>query len=306
MLVTIEGPEAAGKSTLVDLIADRLQKPGGAGHHVVRVNCRRPNDDPFGFYLEMLKLACRPDVVVILDRAWPSEAVYGALLKRPSMYTPEYAEALLHPAARMLGPTLMVLPATADELVARRSERGAGFDHKVQPVNEYHEYKAYATAFGWDRVNGSSLEDAKRSALNVTIELHAAAERIANGVMPPAIVGDPYAKVVLVGEARNPRVEAKGQLAWAPFTSRGTRWLFNTVGAPFHRMLYTNAEDVTANPVIADVVRRCHTRLALGEVAQRTLFDAGMDHVELANPAGDVTGAPFVRHDAVRWPDGGA
>lgn len=87
--IIVEGPDRAGKTTLVNKLAEILGKDGGSQHYVgkpyVGYRCvgifhNGVHEEPFSAYLDQLVTAIKnPGSHFIWDRFWPSNLVYGPI-----------------------------------------------------------------------------------------------------------------------------------------------------------------------------------------------------------------------------------
>lgn len=79
MIILLDGPEKAGKTTLRTRFVEEAEK---YKWHVIQAHMKRPTPVDHNAYLPLLLLGCRTDSLVIFDRSWVSEVVYNQLLKR--------------------------------------------------------------------------------------------------------------------------------------------------------------------------------------------------------------------------------
>lgn len=257
MLLVVDGPEKAGKTTLISQVTAAVRQAGYSWHIVHCRNNKPKNFDPW-VYLHQVRLAARSDTLVVLDRSWASDVVYDRLLNRePAMSARRY-EWHVGNAVETLG-TRVMLTANPKTLAARRD----GTDHPVDPKSEADEFERYGRLWGW-RVE----ESGNVSVRELVDLLFLASNRMGYGVCPPWAGGSPYSKTVVLGEAAaKPKKVPKA--AWLPFTSKSTRWMADVVSPPFNRFLYTNVKACQENPALLDVVLRADRVIALGRVAER-------------------------------------
>lgn len=132
-IVVLEGPDGAGKTTLANHLVDTY----GARYVHGRVF-----NDCWKSHTAMLRLACRwsSEGLVVLDRHWPSEAIYGTTFRGNSQYSPNersIERVLLKHAALYV----MVLPANLSGLKERferlKSERYEDFPEVSEVAKRY-------------------------------------------------------------------------------------------------------------------------------------------------------------------------
>lgn len=136
MIILIDGPEKAGKSTLIS----ELQRAMNAE----TVHWGKVPDDRV--YYKPLMQAAESDKLYIWDRGWPSESVYGVLMCRrrrlaadPWIGEWEYGRIVQSRGLRV------ILCADVENLIARRTKD----DLPVHPRDELRLFLAYAKKFGY-------------------------------------------------------------------------------------------------------------------------------------------------------------
>ena len=83
MVLLLEGPEKSGKTTLAREIIKQSRVLKVDAVHASNRGCAHPQH-----YSDLMALGDAPDVLVVMDRAWPSECVYSKLLNRQSALMP--------------------------------------------------------------------------------------------------------------------------------------------------------------------------------------------------------------------------
>lgn len=143
MPIIIEGPDGAGKSTLAESLADRLDM------NILKMTANGGQSVPE--YLQ--KLACDG---VIIDRCWVSEQVYSDLFGREPRIGNGDAEALTELCGRVGIPIIVLLP-PLHVVIGRLNERGDEYADVVCPnIVEIHKrYREWAEAHD----NAIVLED---------------------------------------------------------------------------------------------------------------------------------------------------
>lgn len=91
MIILLEGPDGAGKTTLADQITAAAMK-------VRRWHFGAPANDAEAFdYYKAYAVAireCEPDAINIFDRSWYSDMVYGPVIRNRLEMTREHADML--------------------------------------------------------------------------------------------------------------------------------------------------------------------------------------------------------------------
>lgn len=132
MPIIIEGPDGAGKSTLAESLADRLDM------NILKMTANGGQSVPG--YLQ--KLACDG---VIIDRCWVSEQVYSDLFGREPRIDNADAESLTELCALTGIPIIVLLP-PLHVVIGRLNERGDEYADVVCPniVEIYKRYREWA------------------------------------------------------------------------------------------------------------------------------------------------------------------
>lgn len=132
MIVIVEGPDGSGKSTA----AENLE-----GFETVHFG---PVDDPFREYMDALKAARGRDVV--FDRIWPSEVVYGDVLRDGSRLDEGHLRILRREALSQGVVMVKCLPPEGAVIQnVEGSEQMDGVDWNVSDI--YDAYVEYQTPF---------------------------------------------------------------------------------------------------------------------------------------------------------------
>lgn len=131
----IDGPEKAGKSTLVEaLCLRRAYVRKWTGPAV-------PDDNE---YLVPLQIDAKSQRVVVWDRGWASEVVYGQLLKQPRRLAGDWQTAeLLY--GRMAEIAIMLLGPDVETLKRLRDNT----DLPIDPAIERQAFARYGQLAGW-------------------------------------------------------------------------------------------------------------------------------------------------------------
>src|SRR5690606_4274519 len=105
-LLILEGPDGAGKTTLADAICDRVP-------NAIKVKLTfRPDLDIWEHHTEALRVAQDKshDHLVIFDRHWPSEYIYGRVFRGHVQYGDWNARSMDRVIMRLCGLYVMCVP----------------------------------------------------------------------------------------------------------------------------------------------------------------------------------------------------
>ncbi len=160
--IHIEGPEKAGKTTFIKLLARAARKSGNYRKvHVVKYTKPAPDED-WSYYIDEMrdhlnKFVLKGDLV-IYDRGWMSELVYGELLpgSRSINHNFEVSGHLLSRASLTNGVGLVLLGPDVKTLESNRDET----DLPVDVGEERRTYKKYADYFGWNFLENTHSPEA--------------------------------------------------------------------------------------------------------------------------------------------------
>jgi len=126
MIIIIEGPDGAGKSTMIEEIR---QVHLEAGHSPESVQIWRRGPFPEGsnpwteYVLPLTSLSPSKDWLVLIDRWHVGELVYGPLLRGVSRLSHEQRR-WIDGYLKSLGALMIHLTASQEELIRRLAERG--------------------------------------------------------------------------------------------------------------------------------------------------------------------------------------
>lgn len=270
MLLALTGAEKTGKTSLARSVAEASRR---YKWHVVHLGARRPDPLDLTLYLDCLKMACRTDTLVIMDRGWADEPVYSQLLGKTATATAPALEWNLGRAVPSLGVGLLVTAADWKAAQARRDDT----DYPILAADEIYRFEEYAQRWGWQTtasdvwsmVDGvDSFDDWVYSKTEEVIEeLAARRETMLKGLLPPVVAGAIEApRLAVVGEARNEWPAKPRPLAWLPFTGP-TEWVREFCPTPWNETLWTNAKDAEANPDLRRLLNETPRVLAMGNRA---------------------------------------
>ena len=232
-VILIDGPEKAGKSTVIAAIERRF-----AGVEVRRWGPVSPDDRVYS--APMAEDLEKPGIVV-WDRGWPSEYVYGTLLNRDRRLTndPWLGEWLHGRALQTAGVRCILLGPDPETLTKHRNET----DLPVPPAVERQMYQEYGFRFGYVTIDNQHTPWEATKCANMLVGMAYAADTRARneGVKPPWYAGPADAKVVFVGEHMGNKRTVRG--AWLPLSSRLTTMLGRDLEDDAFKCGWTNAAD---------------------------------------------------------------
>jgi hypothetical protein len=271
MIIVIDGPEKAGKSTLIELLRKELLR--------THVRPWGPVDPDDRVYLQPL-IADTTDThrIGIWDRSWASEHVYAKLLNRDRRLKddPFLGEWFYGRAAQAVGLRIMLIPEDPNELIRRRDNTDLG----VNPIVERNAFIEYAKTFGWTILyNQYTPERDKENVYRIVTKLGYIANRM---VVPPQYAGPPTAKIVFVGESRNEGSKNALAGAWLPFTSPLTTQLGRDCGKSAFEYGWTNIDDMPAEFYTDKIVVSCGNK---AHDYINSLKYGCETHVEIPHPA---------------------
>lgn len=240
-VIVLDGPEKAGKSTLVEALYDFLKSSGYHREVLVRHWVGRAKPDDSVYSSAMAEDSSKPPSqrVTIWDRSWASEFVYGRLLAQDRRLArdPWLGEWLYGRAASANGLMAMLSGPDPDSL---RSMRDAT-DLPVDPAAEQSAYLRYARLFNWmtpDRDTPSHMASAILERFYTSVSVSGDAGR--QTPLPPTYCGPVNSRVIFVGERRSDRMLTGG---WLPFSSHFTTLLGRRLGTRSLSVGWTNAHD---------------------------------------------------------------
>ena len=123
MIIILEGPEAAGKSTLAKKLSEQ------SGFEIVSKSWPRGKAEQEAM-LDMYREAAYGSANVIFDRCWYSEMVYGPIMRDKSYITYEHMNELEDILVRNSGAMLIHCTDNMRDLWKRFVERG---DDYIKP-----------------------------------------------------------------------------------------------------------------------------------------------------------------------------
>lgn len=163
MIIVVDGPEAAGKTTLIKAVTELVRTEFGHRFSTVKVRKQGPTPTWTVYAGELAQDYAKPSEFVVWDRSWASEIVYNNLLGRGRPLDEDVIERLLSPFVRESGGWLLMVSTPVDVLRARRLkriERGDLSDLEVDVEAEMYAFAEYMDRHGWDSIDGTQdIED---------------------------------------------------------------------------------------------------------------------------------------------------
>ena len=149
MNIIVEGPEKAGKTTLIDLVLKGFKPEQSKKIHIHQPERDEPGGigDGFGYLYRFSSNLDSPKITV-WDRGWLSENVYGNLLDddRHLAKDPFKTEWFYGRAMEGRGGKFVLLPSNVEQLEQRRDAT----DYPVNPGAEYSAFKRYGDYWGYN------------------------------------------------------------------------------------------------------------------------------------------------------------
>lgn len=170
-LVIFEGPEAAGKSTLIDLLLDQWGHP-------YRFRAWGPRTSWLEYCQPLFDdlQSCREDprLLVVWSRSWLSRAVYNNLLEQGRPVPRPIITELDSTVIREHG-LLLLVSSPENVLLQRRLERlaqpGSKPDHPLDPGKELSEFYRQNRSRKWRMISGvKPPEDSVQQIMSLILE----------------------------------------------------------------------------------------------------------------------------------------
>lgn len=291
MLITIEGPDCGGKSTLTQQLITAAGYRGWLGHRVHK-GPPAPDADPFREYESVLDADPLVELidskldVVVMDRWHVGEAIYGPLWRGKSRLS---VAGLAHVEAALdaLGAIRVMCLPSYPELQRRFLSRGDDLT-KLEELPYIHAaYERHAELFDYTVLTGA--EDRQRAVgtlLDIARNRHRRTQWVdLHGQR--TYLGNLWPTALLVGDERNARPRPDLTRPFTPVNAAGcSQWLWDAViEAGLHLEVgLINAHE--PNVSLRELWRALDEPrvVALGNRADNTLTLAGLDHVTVRHP----------------------
>lgn len=297
MIICLEGPDLAGKSTLAKLLVAKHEREYGPGTASIWKEGPPPEGVDLVAHYEMPLLLNRANILshkllYVLDRWETGELAYGPLLRGRSGLSVGQA---LHVdlLLRSLGASRILVMPSLDMLHARYDERGDDLIQRewLSRLSDF--YANYCLRHHWDARVGTDMDDAIITALLMSVAVQNQRARWLDQV--PGFVGWPDCEVLLVGEKRSnwparpgDDAPAWGYGAFTPAGSGGSsRWLLDSLEAlpeKLPRLGLCNAIEYDQSLEQLWHVLDKPAVVALGNVASNELTIAGIEHHKIPHP----------------------
>lgn len=258
-IIVLDGPEAAGKTTLAEAIVIEAESRGIKTRlrHWGQLEHSWTADAVYAEALEYDLTGPGQYGLCVWDRSWASEAVYGKVLKRERRLANDWwlGEWLYGRAAQMCGKRVMVLGPDASTLAARRFARNDPTDLVVSEAHERAMFQQYAKQFGWTYTTDIPNTQLLVNTLLTNGDAY-------SGPDPRDVCGDPAGRIVVLGEKPSNGPPPPG--AWLPFSSRLTEKYGRALGDNALMCTWTN---VSVDPI--DLVSDAKLVIACGHEAAK-------------------------------------
>jgi hypothetical protein len=280
--LVVDGPEKAGKSTLIKAIAELWNGPVD----ITRWGPVYPDDRVYTDKFKAQFAEKSNDTLYIWDRSWASEQVYGKLLERQRRLAndPWLGEWLHGRVVNGRGIKLIVIPT---DPIANAKLRDVT-DLPVDPRLETKLFSDYYYKYGWDMFHNDysrrSLEFQAESTVKMLGKLREQYCEVPRFQTWPS-VGHTYNLVL--GDSRNPNDSKTLPGAWLPFTSlKMTQFVRQWFGKYATQFAWSNAADVESGEVDQNFVLNARSVIAFGDRAQELCKKLGVEKVHsFAHPA---------------------
>lgn len=213
MIIVLEGPDLAGKTTLARALCNAHNGP----YFILKASAPDPPDrDPLEEYEEALgRLPRGENCLVVLDRWCLGEEVYGPLFRGGSRFSPG---GILHAEMTLsaLGALKFLMLPPVEVLTARHQQRGDD-DVSVDDLPHLHElFEVTGSRYGYELLT-DVIDDLGLTARVILARAglrHDLATEIAGGA--PGYVGTLQPSLVLAGDVRSGSEREDTAPSWRP------------------------------------------------------------------------------------------
>jgi hypothetical protein len=291
LLITIEGPDCGGKSTLTEQLIEAARQRGWTGHRVHK-GPPAPDVDPFTEYESALDVEPQRGLIdadhhlVVMDRWHLGEAVYGPIWRGGSRLSGagvSHVEAALDALGAV---RVMCLPAF-HELQARFLTCGDDLTKLDELPYIHGAYERFADHLDYIVITGT--EDrrvALRGLLDVAWNRHVRALNVTHRGQR-TYVGPLWPNFLLVGDERNHRPRPDLTRPFTPVNGAGcSQWLWEAI---IETGYHTEVGLVNSNETDVDIRQLWReldepSVIALGSKASARLTMAGINHRTVQHP----------------------
>lgn len=279
-VLIVEGCDGAGKTVLCNTLAK------DHGFKVIHTDKPRPNEpDLFNTYLMDLWLALHEDQPVVFDRLYLGEVIYGPIMRGKSLLSDLHVR-LLDRVVRAYD-VKVILCAPAFDTVLRNWQIKKN-DYVTEDIKLEAIYRAYR-----DQIKPRDMLLYDYSVVD-DYETDQPGQHyhdafIPNRTLPEGAIGSPTARVLLVGEQVNPRVQELD----LPFMDGGGSSAYldealQLAGFKEEELAFCNAGNLKGyrNP-LNDWLHRFQVIprvVALGDIASKACCNEGVTHQKVPHP----------------------
>ena len=142
-ITIVEGCDGSGKSVYAESFAREIDAVFIHNGPLLDIG-----DQLARVYADMMMPAVRGDVSVVLDRAWPSEKIYGSVFRGgKNRISPNSLEVLEYMARRVPCVIILCLPPLERCLESYRARKGVEYlENEAQLIDVYHQYEVLTSA----------------------------------------------------------------------------------------------------------------------------------------------------------------
>ena len=242
-VIVIDGPEKAGKTTLIRSLSSEFER---MGVFCSRVHWGHIIPDDRAYTNKLIADCTNMNKISIWDRGWPSEYVYGKLTGRDHRMThdPWIGEWLHGRAVQVSGLRVIFTGPHHSELSNLRDSS----DMFVPPKLEQKLYIEYGKRFGWTIIQNNHTDESLRESVSKIIVSFFSRQFNSKEWLPPRWAGPPESKIVVIGETLSKKVIPGG---WLPFTSPLTTRLGREFGDDALKVSWTNMDSCSPSQLRA-------------------------------------------------------
>lgn len=281
MLIILEGPDGAGKTTLANDIAVYLATLPHYNGSAIDILHRGPaTQHPLDEY-ELPLIGYRPGTGhLVCDRWHLGEAVYPRILNRTTRWDVAVARHI-NLFLKSRGACVVGMLATTDELVTRLITRGDDLIQPAQLTDIAYAYRLLRDEYQVANVAEPRNVITPRRVVGYAY-LHQRACQVLNKF--ETYIGSPHPRRLLLGEIRAKLPPTKrGMPAFAPYPATSGHYLLTHLNTGQHDVGLANACDVD-NPLLLWKTLNRPPVVALGRRAHAQLRDLEVPHAVVPHP----------------------
>lgn len=284
MLFVVEGPDKAGKTTLVHEIVTRLVEGGCSGDNIAELHSGPIRKHPLDEYVRRIDCALLEAEHVVCDRLHIGEAIYGPLLRGESRM-PEHVEDWIDMYLKSRGAVLVWVDTPMTVIANRIKSEG---DELIDLDDAKFVYLAYAEHFSARGKRAISLKPVRRSAFgSMLMEAGEHRDLEAAALFPhTSYIGAKTARYLFIGHERSSMAQRRGLPgAFAPYGWSSGAFLMQALkdfGQSYSYGLVNAGEDEDLEHLIH--VLEGPELIALGSEASTILTDMEIPHATVPHP----------------------